>query len=161
MRPEFVIRALVGALIALLISLANSYGVANAADEEPPSCPAGTVPTPGEAGWICIPATDPGDPGDPGDEDPGDGGTTPGSTACRDASGAEIPCTNEFGTWSSAHQCYAAPMVPQPAADQTEYWEGNDPATGTVWVCVDAGVAIPPMTSPCSDGGFSETAATG
>ena len=112
-----------------------------------PNCEPGETPSPfPEGGGVCIPAVTPGEPAEPGTEGPGGGGSTPGSAACHDASGAQIPCTNEFGTWSSAHDCYAGPMVPQPAADQTEYWEGNDPTTGTIWACTGDGVAIPQNT---------------
>ncbi len=135
---------LAGLMTSTLLSL--TAGLAHA-DDPPIECPEGQVPGAGPTGWVCIPATDPGNEGGEGGEEPGNGGNEPGSnTTCRDASGKEIPCSTENGTWSSAHSCYARPMVPQPAADQNEYWKGNDPSTGSIWVCSGDGVAIPANT---------------
>ena len=147
MRSNSMTRALTAVLAALLLPL-FIVPTALADGDDPPSCPEGTVPSqpPGGNGWICIPAVDPGNGGENGEENPGNGGTTPGSTACHDENGKEIPCTTENGTWNSARQCYAKPLVPQPNPDQTEYWKGNDPATGSIWVCSGDGVAIPANT---------------
>lgn len=147
MRSNSMTRALTAVLAAFLLPL-FIVPTALAGGDDPPSCPDGTVPSqpPGGSGWICIPAVDPGNGGGNGGEEPGNGGTTPGSTACYDENGKKIPCTSEYGTWNSARQCYAKPLVPQPNADQTEYWKGNDPATGSIWVCSGAGVAIPANT---------------
>lgn len=143
MRSNSMTRALTAVLAALLLPL-FIVPTALAGDDDPPSCPGGTVPSrpPGSGGWICIGAVDPGNGGEDGGKNPGNGGTT----ACHDESGETIPCTTEHGTWSSTHQCYARPLVPQPNADQTEYWKGNDPATGSIWVCPGDGVAIPANT---------------
>jgi hypothetical protein len=138
---QTVIRTLIIAVTSMaLVSVTAPSSVA----DDPPSCPAGEVPSAGPLGWICIPAVDPGQDPDPGNEDPDDGNTTPGTTACHDASGAEIPCTNEVGTWSPANQCYAFAIVPQPPAGDP-MWEGHDPSEGSVWGC-DRTVAIPGNT---------------
>ena len=154
-------------LASLLISLMSFGLTAGLAAADPPlvECPDGQVPSEGPAGWICIPATDPGNGGNEGGEEPGNGGTDPGTTACHNADGVEIPCVTDSGVWNSAHECYANAMSPQPAPDQTEYWKGNDPATGSIWVCAGAGVAIPPNTwfvpggeTPPDPGQMAETA---
>lgn len=136
------IRGLV--VVAIAVALLGLTAPSSLADD-PPSCPAGEVPSAGPLGWICVPATDPGNGGDPGDGEPGDDGSTPGSTACHNASGAEIPCTDEYGAvWNSAQQCYAFAVVPQPPAGDP-MWEGHDPSEGAVWGC-DRTVSIPENT---------------
>ena len=136
-------RVIIGALVAAMLVLLPSPAHAG----EYPNCGEGETPSPfPEGGGVCIPAVDPGDGGDSGGEDPGDGGTTPGSTTCKDASGAEIPCSTEYGVWSAAQQCYAGALVPQPAADQAAYWKGNDPTAGSIWVCAGQGQALPGNT---------------
>lgn len=141
-----VIRTLLSGLVTSVLLLSLTVGLAHADDPPDLDCPEGQVPGEGPTGWICIPVTDPGNGEEEGGEEPGNGGTEPGSQSCQDESGKEIPCTTEHGTWSSSHNCYANPMAPQPAADQTAYWKGNDPTTGSIWVCAGAGVAIPANT---------------
>lgn len=136
-------RALIRLLTIVLV--AASALSAPAASADPITCPPGETPAEGPIGWICIPVVDPGTPDDPGGDEPGTGGGSPGSQACHDASGAEVPCTDGFGgTWDPSHQCYAFPIVPQPPAG-TAYWEGHDPSEGSVYGC-DYGLAIPENT---------------
>lgn len=130
--------------VLAFLALGAVSGVAYADDNPPVTCPPGQAPSNGPIGWVCIPATDPGEEGNPGGENPGNGGTDPGSSTCHDASGAEIPCTNDVGTWNAAHQCYAFAVVPQPPKDDP-MWEGHDPSEGAVWGC-DRTVSIPENT---------------
>jgi hypothetical protein len=145
MRFAFLRHAVVASLAVLCPMLAPLPAAAGS--DDPPTCPAGTVPTqpPTGGGWICIPAADPGEDPGPGGSDPGDGDTTSGSSTCYDRNGADIPCTNaDGGVWNASRQCYAYPLVPQPPAD-SQYWEGHAPSEGNVWTC-DRSVAIPGNT---------------
>lgn len=96
-------------------------------------CPAGTAPAPGpKGGVICVPVVSPGEGG--GGQNGGGGGPT---TCQRD--GKVIPCTTELGVWFSSQGCYAAPLSPQPPADDPE-WGDHDPSEGKIYYCAEDGV---------------------
>lgn len=75
-------------------------------------------------------------PGAPGGGGSGGGGNTGGGGAsqCLEG-GAIVPCTSEYGSWSSALGCYLM-VEPNPPAAGSGFYEGeNDPANGTVYRC--------------------------
>lgn len=148
-------RIAVGCLTtALLAFLSGSTSQAHP-DDPPITCPDGQVPSEGEVGWICIPASDPGTSPEPGEDPPGDSDGDGGTGGCRDAAGSEIPCELNGLQWYGAPRfCYAGPQSPQnppPAgftADEGTWYEcvldstGN---TGTLSVWWAEGGAPPPV----------------
>lgn len=144
MRTARVIRRLIEVPALVALAVVNTP-ITAAADDDPPVCPAGTVPSSPNGGWICIPATSPGNDSGGGDAGSDDVSNIPTAVSCQDSAGASVSCTNaDGGVWSAGHQCYAYPLVPQPPAD-TAYWEGHQPSEGTVWTC-DRSLAIPSNT---------------
>ena len=92
-------------------------------------CSPGTTPAPGPGGGvICITATDPGQPGQPSEGPSTSGGG--GAASCARDDGTVVECVNDWGSWTSAHQCYAHPVT-VPASDPA--WKGH--TNGDVWMC--------------------------
>ena len=156
MRPHPLIRAVPGALLAAVLLVLGTTVPVTAA---PPKCPDGTIPSKQTDGWICIPATSPEDPESPGKGDPGGTGTTP--RVCHNGAG-EVPCSNDFGVWDSAQQCYAAPFAPQPPAGDP-MWEGHDASEGSVWGCDPTMIGpwlpwfVPASETPADPGTVAES----
>jgi hypothetical protein len=91
-------------------------------------------------GGICLGG---GTPGTPGTETPGNGVSSGGG--CRDASGASIPCVNDYGyVWLGSQNCYGFMLDPQPEAGNP-IWDGHDPSEGSIWSC-DPTVSVPGNT---------------
>ncbi|MFT4264117.1 MAG: hypothetical protein QM572_12095 [Nocardioides sp.] len=45
-----------------------------------------------------------------------------------------VPCSSDAGYWSNEHQCYIAPVDPQPPAGDPS-WTGHQPGDGAVYNC--------------------------
>lgn len=164
MRPDVVVRALLGWLIATLVSITVAPPAAHADGCPPGQTQVGTDPN---GNMICAVVTDPGQPGDPGDDDPGGGG----STVCHDNDGKVIPCSTSAGgydyIWFGApRNCYGWLVTPPPPAGNP-VWGGHDPSEGNIYTCdvtacgVDAGCAgwfVPGGTTPPSPGEMAQSA---
>lgn len=143
MRPRPVIRAWSGAVVAVVLVVLGATVSAVGAPAAPPKCPDGTVPSQSDNGWLCVPAQTPPVPGLPPGENPGGSGSTP--RVCRfDYTGEVVPCSDEYGIWDSARQCYAFEWQ-TPFAPDDPIWKGNDPEEGSIWGC-DTDFASPRNT---------------
>ncbi|MER6971185.1 hypothetical protein ABT304_09040 [Nocardioides sp. NPDC000445] len=49
-------------------------------------------------------------------------------------SGATVPCTSPYGSWSNAYNCYIQAVDPAPPAGDP-VWKGHEPGDGAVYNC--------------------------
>ncbi|WP_193604807.1 hypothetical protein [Nocardioides dongkuii] len=134
-----------GAILGLLTSLAFAVSALPAA-----ACEV-------DATGICLDGTEPGappgGPTDPADTSGSSGSDIPvGDPACRDQSGAPVPCVDGYGgSWSGAPRwCYQYRLDPQPPPGSA-LWGQHDPEGGSLWSC-DYSVAVPGNTWFVPDG---------